>query len=230
MTSIIVEEDASARASLRKLVATVDDLIITAEYSSAMEAYQDLLALQVDLILLDVDSPDETGLELARKLKSWDSLVVFIAARKQYAAEAFDLNVVDYLVKPVSPERFFQAIFKIRSRLKVRVPGVAAEDEHLFIRDSTVLRRLRLDDVLLAEAKGDYVKVYTHQQTYCIHVRFGVVERRLPGTKFIRVHRSFIVALDKIDNFQDGGVFIEDRFVPVTETYRKALIDRILVI
>jgi DNA-binding LytR/AlgR family response regulator len=154
-------------------------------------------------------------------------LVVFTAAQKQYAAEAFDLDVVDYLVKPVSPERFFQAIFKVRGRLKGMVTG---EDEHLFIRDSTILRRLRLDDILLAEARGDYVKVYTRQQTYCIHVRFGVVERRLPRARFIRVHRSFIVALDKIDHFQDGGVFIEDRFVPVTETYRKALSNRILVI
>jgi two-component system, LytTR family, response regulator len=230
MTCIIVEENAFARANLRRLAATVDDLTVAAEYPSAMEAYQDLQAMRVDLILLDVDAPDQSGLELTRRLKNCDPLVIFTAARKQYAAEAFDLDVADYLLKPVPPERFFRAINKVRDLLRTRNPVMAADEEYLFIRDSTVLRRLRLDDILYTEAMGDYVKIHTPKHTYSIHVRFKTVEERLPPARFIRIHRSFMVALDKIDSVQDGGVFIDNRFVPVADTCRKALTNRIRVI
>jgi len=230
MTCIIVEESAQARANLRRLAATMDDLTVAAEYPTAMEAYQDLQVARVDLILLDVDTHDQSGLELIRRLKSYDPLVIFTAARKNYAAEAYDLDVTDYLLKPVSPERFFRAIGKVRNLLRSRTMLPAANEEYIFIRDSTILRRLRLDDILFAEAMGDYVKVHTHQRVYSIHVRFKTVEERLPAARFVRVHRSFMVALDKIDSLQDGGVFIDSRFVPVTNTYRKALTNRIRVI
>jgi DNA-binding LytR/AlgR family response regulator len=230
MTSIIVEEDHQARVQLRRLAAAVDDLKVSAEYSSALEVSQQTQGLLADFILLDADASDGSGLELARQLRNNDPLVIFTAARKQYAAEAFDLDAVDYLLKPVSPERFFHAIGKVRELLRTRTPVRKAYEDHLFIRDSTILRRLRLEDVLFAEAMGDYVKVHTRQRTYCAHARFGAVAEQLPAARFIRVHRSFIVALDKIDNFQDGGVFVDEKFVPVTETYRKALINRIRVI
>jgi two-component system LytT family response regulator len=230
MTCIIVEENDFARANLRRLATTIDDLTVEAEYPSAMEAYQDLQAIRVDLILLDVDAPDQSGLEFTRRLKSCAPLVVFTAAKKQYAAEAFDLDVADYLLKPVSPERFFRAIDKVRDLMRSRAPARSADEEHIFIRDSTVLRRLRLDDVLFAEAMGDYVKLHTRQRVHCIHVRFRAMEERLSQGRFIRVHRSFIVALDKIDSVQDGGVHVDGHFVPVTGTYRKVLASRIRVI
>ena len=230
MTCIIVEESEFARANLRRLAATIEDLTVAAEYPSAMEAYQDLQAVRVDLVLLDVDAPDQSGLEFTRRLKSCAPLVIFTAARKQYAAEAFELDVADYLLKPVSPERFFRAIDKVRDLLRSRIPARGPDEEHIFIRDATILRRLRLDDVLFAEAMGDYVKVHTRSRVYCIHVRFKIIEERLPQHRFIRVHRSFIVALDKIDNFQDGGVFVDERFVPVADTYRKSLTSRIRII
>jgi len=230
MTCIIIEENAFVRANLRRLAASVDDLTVAAEYPSAMAAYQDLQAMRVDLILLDVDTPDQSGLELTRRLKSCDPLVIFTAARKQYAAEAFDLDVADYLIKPVTPERFFRAINKVRDLLRSRSPVMPADEEYLFIRDSTVLRRLRLDDILYAEATGDYVKIHTPGQTYSIHGRFKTVEQRLPAARFIRIHRSFIVAMDRIDSVQDGGVYIDSRFVPIADTCRKALTSRIRVI
>lgn len=230
MTCIIVQANELARANLRRLVATIDDLTVAAEYPTAMEAYQDLQAVNVDLLLLDIDTPDQSGLELTRRLRSCDPVVIFTAARKHHAAEAFDLDVADYLLKPVSPERFFRAIGKVRGLLQSRTPLAAADEEHLFIRDSAVLRRLRLDDVLYAEAQGDYVKVHTRQKSYSIHARFKTVEDRLPPTRFVRIHRSFMVALDKIDSLQDGGAFIDGQFLPVADRYRKALTTRIRVI
>jgi DNA-binding LytR/AlgR family response regulator len=230
MTCIIVEENEFARANLRRLAAIIEDLTVTAEYSCAMDAWQDLQVVRVDLVLLDVDTPDQGGLEFTRRLRSGDPLVIFTTEKKQYAAEAFELDVADYLVKPVSPERFIHAIGKVRKLIRSSSSAVMAEDEFVFIRDSTVLRRLRLDDILFAEATGDYVKLHTRQRIYSVHARFKTVEVRLPASKFVRVHRSFIAALDKIDSVQDGGLFIDGRFVPVTETYRKALSTRIKVI
>lgn len=230
MTTVIVEYDAHDRANLKRLAAMVNDLTVVAEFSGAWEAFRNLETIQADMIMLNIDSPDRSGLELAGRLKGYAPLFVFIASGNYYAAEAFDLDVADYLLKPLSGERFFRAIDKVRDRMRYRNPLPEEKEEHLFIRDATILRRLRLDDVLFAEAMGDYVKLYTRQRMYCIHVRFGTVEERLPAARFVRVHRSFIVALDKVDKFQDGGVFIGEQYIPVTETYRKALINRIRVI
>jgi DNA-binding LytR/AlgR family response regulator len=184
----------------------------------------------VDLILLDIEMPDMSGLELTRHLKNKDVIIIFTTCKKDYAVEAFELNVADYLVKPVMPARFIQAIEKAKMLLESKKEEMKLiGDEFLFIRDSNIVRRLRLDDILYAEAMGDFVKLHTAKKTYVTHATFKIAEKRLSPPKFIRVHRSFIVALDKIDNLQDGGIVIDGKFIPVADTYRKAFNQRINV-
>ncbi|MEN0056289.1 MAG: response regulator transcription factor, partial [Mucilaginibacter sp.] len=142
--------------------------------------------------------------------------------------EAFELNVADYLVKPVTPGRFLQAVNKAREILESKntaEPPVLAE-EFIFVRDSNITRKLRIDDILYAEAMGDYVKFHTPQKVYAIHGTLKAAEERLPTSKFIRVHRSYIIALSKIDTIQDGGLVVDGKFLPVADAYRKALNSR----
>lgn len=231
MNCVIVDDNKIARSLLRQLASQIKDLEIAGECGNAMEAYNLLQEQPVDLLLLDIEMPGMSGLELSRNLGAQRPLIVFITSKRDYAADAFDLNVADFLVKPVMPGRFLQAIDKVRQMLQSNREEVRyAADAFLFIRDGNVVRRLKLDDLLYAEAMGDYVKLYTPQRFYAIHASLKAVEERLPPEKFFRVHRSFIVALSKIDTLQSGVLMIQDKAIPVADAYRGSLNKRMNVI
>jgi len=171
-----------------------------------------------------------TGIELTKALSGKETIIIFTSSNKDYALEAFELNIADYILKPVMPARFLQAVSKAQSILDSRKEDVeVTKDEFLFVRDSNITRRLKLDDIFYAEAMGDYVKFYTREKMFAIHGTMKSAEERLPKDNFIRVHRSFIIAVDKIDTLQDGGIMINGKFIPVADAYRKSLNTRMNV-
>jgi DNA-binding LytR/AlgR family response regulator len=224
MNVLIVDDNKIARTTMKQLASQVNDIVVMGECPNAMDAYNLLQETPVDLILLDIEMPGMTGLELTKNLGNKKPIIIFTTSKKEYAAEAFELNVADYIVKPVTPARFIQAIDKAREVLQSNTEEFKLNDEEfIFIRDSNIVRRLKLDDILFAEAMGDYVKLYTPQKFYAIHTTLKTVEERLPASKFVRVHRSYIAALAKIDTIQDGALVINGKAVPVADAYRAAL-------
>lgn len=224
MNALIIDDNKIARTTMRQLAGKVADLVVVAECADAMEAFDKLRAQPVDLLLLDIEMPGMSGLELTRDLGGMRPLIIFVSSKKEYAADAFDLNVVDYLVKPVTTARFLQAIDKAREILESSKEEVKLkEDEFIFIRDSNIVRRLRLDNILYAEAMGDYVKLYTPERFYAIHTTLRAVEERLPASSFLRVHRSYLVAIDKIDTLDGGALVVNGKPLPVADAYRAAL-------
>jgi DNA-binding LytR/AlgR family response regulator len=224
MNALIIDDNAIARSVLKKLSSQLKDIVIAGECTTAMEAYNFLQTEAVDILLLDIEMPGMSGLELVKNLGAKRPVIVFTTSKKEYATEAFDLNVADYIVKPVTPARFIQAMDKAREIIESGQEEVKwTEEEFIFIRDSTIIRRLKVDDILYAEAMGDYVKVYMPQKFFAIHTTLRTVEERLPASRFFRVHRSYLVALNKIDTIQDGVLIIGDKPIPVADAYRKAL-------
>lgn len=216
---------------MKQLASQIKDLELIGECANAMDAHNLLREQQVDLILLDIEMPGMTGLELTKNLGSKKPIIIFTTSKKEYAAEAFELNVADYIVKPVIPARFILAIDKAREIVQSNTEEVKMDiNEFIFIRDSNIVRRLKLDDILFAEAMGDYVKLYTPQKFFAIHTTLKAVEERLPASKFIKVHRSFIVAITKIDTIQDGTLVIDGKPVPVADAYRAALNKRMNIL
>ncbi len=216
---------------MKQLASQVKDLVVVGECSNAMEAYNFLRDQAVDLLLLDIEMPGMTGLELTKNMGDKKPLIVFTTSKKEYAAEAFELNVADYLVKPVTPSRFIQAIDKVREFLESDKDEITLnKDSFIFIRDSNIVRKLNLEDILYAEAMGDYVKLHTAQKFYAIHSTLKAVEERLPAPAFIRVHRSYIVALDKIETIQDGDLIINSKAIPVADAYRSSLNKRMNIL
>ena len=216
---------------MKQLVSQVKDIFLTGECANAMEAYNLLQEQPVDLVLLDIEMPGMTGLELTKKMGDKRQVIIFTTSKKEYAAEAFELNVADYIVKPVTPARFIQAIDKAREILQSKTEEYKLTDhEFVFIRDSNIVRKLKLDDILFAEAMGDYVKLHTLQKFFAIHATLKTVEERLPASKFLRVHRSYIVAISKIDTIQDGALVINGKPIPVADAYRAALNKRMNIL
>ncbi|WP_313003608.1 LytR/AlgR family response regulator transcription factor [Chryseobacterium gleum] len=230
MKALIVDDNDIARTTLAHLTKQVPDLSIVSEFSNAIEAYHYLQSNSVDLIFLDIEMPEMTGIELTKTLSGKETIIIFTTSKKEYALEAFELNIADYLLKPIMPVRFLQAVSKAQTILESRKENVEiTRDEFLFVRDSNITRRLKLDDIFYAEAMGDYVKFYTKEKMFAIHGKMKTAEERLPKDHFIRVHRSYIVSVGKIDTLQDGGIMINGKFIPVADAYRKALNTRMNV-
>ncbi len=231
MNCIVVDDNIIARTTLKHLASQIDDLDVKADCEDAISAYNFLQKNKVDIILLDIEMPNMTGLELTKNLGANSPLIIFTTSVKDYAVEAFELNVVDYILKPVTPSRFIQAINKAREMLESKKEEVSiTEDEFIFVRDSNIVRKILLDDIFYAEAMGDYVKLYTAKKFYAIHTTLKTTEDRLPTSKFIRVHRSYIIAVNKIESIQDGALIINGKPIPVADNYRAKLNKRMNVL
>lgn len=224
MKCLIVDDNKMARMAMKQLVSQVKTLELVAECSDAMEAYNHLSQNDIDLLLLDIEMPGMTGLELTKKLGNKSPLIIFTTAKPDYAVEAFELNVADYLVKPVLPARFLQAIEKAKELASApKKEEKIVERNFVFVKDNGVLKKINVDDILYLEAMGDYVKVYTAQRFHVLHSTLKSIEEKLPPSKFVRVHRSYIVSLEKIDFIQDGAITIGKASVPIADTYRAVL-------
>jgi DNA-binding LytR/AlgR family response regulator len=230
MNVLIVDDNEIARTTLLQLAGRVKDITVVGECADAMQAYNLLQDEAVDVILLDIEMPGMTGLELIKNLGAKRPLIVFTTSKKEYAVDAFELNVVDYIIKPITTSRFIQAIDKARDLLESKEVQFNTNNEFIFIRDSNIVRRLELNDILFAEAMGDYVKLHTSQRFYAIHNSLKAVENYLPAQKFLRVHRSFIVAIDKIDTIREGVLIVNEKTVPVADAYRATLNKRMNVL
>ncbi|MEI6947866.1 LytTR family DNA-binding domain-containing protein [Paraflavisolibacter sp. H34] len=224
MRCLIVDDNQMARMAMKQLVSQVQVLELIAECSNALEAYNYLNTEQIDLLLLDIEMPGMTGIELTKKLGNKSPLIIFTTAKSDYAVEAFELNVVDYLIKPVNLVRFLQAVERAEEALDSNKEDVKIEaQEFVFVKDNGILKKLNVEDILYLEAMGDYVKVHTSQKFHVLHSTLKSIEEKLSPAKFIRVHRSYIVALQKIDFIQDGVINIAKASIPVAETYKASL-------
>jgi len=227
ITCLIVDDNDLSRLTLHQLALQTGRLQVTGECKDAIEAHRNITANPPDLVLLDIEMPGMTGIDLLKILPK-QTLVILTTSQKQYAVEAFDLNVVDYLIKPVNLLRLMQAIDKVRDIMMRNDGQVAvAPDDYLFIRDNNVLKKLRLEEILWIEAMGDYVKIRTETQWHIVHTTLKAVEEKINSGRLMRVHRSYIISLDKIDSIEDGAVNIINTPIPVAESYRSKLIQKI---
>lgn len=226
-TCIIVEDNDLARLTIQKLITQSGNLTVIGQYSNAIEAYPEISRLSPDIVFLDIEMPGMSGIELLRSMKQ-RPVVILTTSRVNYAVEAFELNVADYLVKPVTMPRLLQSLEKAREILSRKNAELnKVENEHLFIKDNGVLKKILLDDILWIEAMGDYVKVFTKEKWHILHTTLKSVEEKLGTSRLMRIHRSYIVALDKIDSIEDGVLNINNTPVPIAESYRSQLIQKL---
>jgi DNA-binding LytR/AlgR family response regulator len=217
-----------ARMAMKQLVSQANDLELIAECENAINAWNILQKEKIDLILLDIEMKGMSGIELTQKLKDRSTLIIFTTAKTEYAVEAFELNVIDYLVKPVSPARFLQAIARAKDTVESNKQVLNIEGkEFVFVRDNGVLKKISIEDILFLEAMGDYVKIHTAQKFHIVHTTLKSIEGKLPAGKFLRVHRSYIVAINKIDFVEEGVINIGKIAVPVADAYRSLLNQRL---
>jgi two-component system, LytTR family, response regulator len=227
-TCLIVEDEPLARNLLTEYVRKVPFLKLVQACSSPIEALELLRNNPVDILFLDIQMPEITGITLLKILQK-KPLVILTTAYSEYALESYELDVVDYLLKPVTFDRFLKAVDKASQRLNTGAGAVAEKtpvsepaQPFVFVKDGTKLVKVNFDDILYVEGLKDYVTIHTRLQKVVSLQRLKSLELQLPADRFIRIHHSYIVALKAIDVIHKGEVQIGNAMIPISDTYRKA--------
>lgn len=220
--TLILDDEYLAVRVLEKYVRQNPLLELAATFTAPLAAFAHLQEHAVDLILLDIDMPELSGLAFVRSLSD-PPKIIFTTAYPEYAVEGFELEAVDYLVKPIAPERFLKAIEKVHRLYRSSVPA-EPETQHLLVRADRKIHRLPLEEILYLQAYGDYVKIVCRHKTVSPKEKLGALAESLPPDRFLRVHRSYIIAIDKIEYMEGNQVYIGGQPIPVAQSSREDLL------
>jgi two-component system, LytTR family, response regulator len=239
MTCLIVEDEPLARNLLTQYVGKISTLQLVKACSSPLDAMEILRETPVDILFLDVQMPEITGISLLKILKNKPH-VILTTAYSEYAIEGYELDVMDYLLKPITFERFLKAVEKANQKILLaqtpvstvenisQIPppsvneGISSTQAFIFVKDGTKLVKVKLNDIQYVEGLKDYVTIHTPNKNITTLQRMKTLEEQLPEGQFIRIHNSYIVSLEWIDVIHKEKVQIGKAFLPISDTYRKA--------
>ena len=221
MRCIIVDDDELSRNIVEDLVAETD-LELVKSCSNAIEAFNILKSEEIDLVFLDVDMPNMSGIDL---IKALDVLpqIILITSHSEFAAESYEYNITDFIVKPISHARFLKAVEKAEHNLRVPTNS-GPNNKTIFIKTDSRLVQVHTDNIYYIEALGNYVNVYTAQGRYTVLSTMKDIESKLSPPEVARVHRSFIVRVDKIESIEDNFIHIQDKNIPIGKNYKDSLL------
>lgn len=225
MNCIIVDDDEMSRNALKHLVSQVHYLNPIGLHANASEALTTLNSQKVNLMLLDIEMPDINGIEFIKSIKN-PPLTILATSKKEYAIEAFECNVIDYLVKPIALDRFFKAIAKSKEIFDTK-NAIGFHHDHLFVKTNGIHTKIEIKDILWVEALGDYITINTSEKKYTVHSTMKNMEDKLLPDKFIRVHRSYIISIDSINAIDNNTLVINKQLIPIGYAYKEKLIKRL---
>lgn len=225
MDCIAVDDEPLALALLEDNIKKVPFLNLVASCGDAFQAMEQLQQNEVDLIFIDIQMPGLTGLQFISSLKK-KPLVIFVTAYKRYAVESYDLEVVDYLVKPVAVERFIKACNRAKELFELRSDksgSSASGKDHFFVNADYSQVKIKFDDIIWMKGYGDYIKFYLKGTDHPLVVRttFRELEEELPANQFLRIHKSYAVSVKEITAIRKNSVFLGEKELSVGETYRE---------
>jgi DNA-binding LytR/AlgR family response regulator len=226
LKTIIVEDEPLAQHGLADYIADMPflDLVGTAE--DPLDALVFLTHQTIDLMFLDIQMPKMTGLDLLRTLKN-PPLVIITTAYKDYALDGYAFNIVDYLMKPIPFERFTTAAMKAKEIFDKNKPKQTAAEPYFFIKCDTKLEKIYLNELLFIEAEANYVTFHTPHKKYLSYLTFKSVEDYLPPNQFVRIHKSYLVPIDKIQSIDKTSLMVGQIKLPLSRNYREALLGEI---
>lgn len=228
ITTLIIDDEPYAIDVLASYVENFSEIEVVAKCNNAIQAFSYLQKSQIDLIFLDIDMPGLTGIDFLKSMKN-PPKVVLTTAHQNYALEAFNLNVVDYLLKPIPFDRFLKAIEKIFEMFKVnnsnnigaakdslQLPNEAA----LYLRVERKMVKVKIEDIYWIESAKDYIKVALRDKVLVSKQKISVLQELLPEDKFLRIHRSFMVSMDKIDSYNSYSIEVLGKELPIGRNYK----------
>jgi len=233
MNCIIIDDEKTARAIIMQLCSNIRSLNVVGEFSNAMQAIKYLNQNDIDLIFLDIHMPDFTGFDFINTLKS-PPKVILTTSDHNFAIQAFEYEcIIDYLVKPITSERFLKAIEKTKAaatlanKLSASAASVTPEVNDLYVNIDRRLIKIDIQSIYLIEAKGDYINIKTDLNNFRVHSSLKKIQNKLPENIFVKVHRSYLINIHKIIDIEDNSVLINKDVIPVSRSNRSDLMKRL---
>jgi two-component system LytT family response regulator len=231
VTCMIVDDEPMAREIISSFVGKIHNLELVATCKNVSEAFSILQKESIQLIFLDINMPEISGLSLAKSIQH-KSQVIFTTAYREYALEGFDLQAVDYLLKPISFDRFLKAVQKYFdlhvSKETVKEEVQSSEKEtSIFVRSDRKMVKVRFSEIRYVESLSDYVKIFTNQETIVTRETISNIESKLPSKEFLRTHRSYIVSMNKINSFTNEFVELDKKAIPISRSYKENVLQKL---
>ena len=228
---LIVDDEPVARKILASFVEKTPNLYLVKNCKNAMEAFEVVNNQKIDLLFLDINMPDISGLSFAKSI-SKKSKVIFTTAYREYAVDGFDLQAVDYLLKPISFDRFLQAVNKFFetnsfTSSNLIVKEKPSRNNYIFIRSDRKMIKINFDEILYVESLSDYLKIYTSDKVLITRETISNFEAKLPKEQFLRIHRSYIVNLNMTDSYTNEFVEIKNKAIPISRTYKENVLKKL---
>jgi len=224
---LIVDDEPIARQGILEHIEQVEFLNAAAICKNAIEASSALENQKIDLVFLDIQMPKISGIDFLKNLRD-PPPVIFTTAFPEYAIEGYELNILDYLLKPISFERFFKAVIKAQAYLNSKSKqGIIAAEPYFFIKSNLKIEKIFIDDILYVEALSNYIILHTKNKKHVVYMSFKGIESQLPGHLFLKIHKSFIVAVSAIQTIDNNELILADHILPISKSYRQSLMDRV---
>ena len=228
---IIVDDEPIAREILENHLLKIETINVVSTCKNAIEAFNVLNSNPVDLIFLDINMPEITGLSFAKSINK-NIKVIFTTAYREYAIEGFDLQAVDYLLKPISFERLLQAVNKyldenITIEKQAISEGKEESNDFIFVRSDRKMIKINFSEINYIESFSDYIKIHLEDKTIVTRETISNIEAKLPQKEFLRIHRSYIVSISKIDSFTNEFIEVKKKAHPISRSYKKDVLNRL---
>ena len=224
---LVVDDEPIARQGMLEYIEQVEFLNAATVCKNAIEASSALENQKIDLVFLDIQMPKISGIDFLKNLQD-PPPVIFTTAFPEYAIEGYELNILDYLLKPISFERFFKAVIKAQAYINSKSKqGEIAAEPYFFIKSNLKIEKIFIDDILYVEALSNYIILHTKNKKHVVYMSFKGIESQLPRHLFLKIHKSFIVAVSAIQTIDNNELILADQILPISKSYRQSLMDRV---
>ena len=225
---VIIDKDKASRAATEKCVAQFPHLNLLKSFSTVADAAETIKDNKVDVVFLSIPPAVDHSLDFLKFMKYERPDLVFISSEKKLAKEAFDHDATDFILAPVTVDRVAKSLAKISKTFNTE--ELMMKSSVLFVKDKRHWVKVLYSDIFLIEALSDYVNIYTKDKRYTVHATMKSMEKRMPANEFIRIHNSYIVRIESIKEIDKDSVTVEDKTLPVSHTYKKALLEKLKIV
>ena len=228
---VIVDDEPVARNVLETFVAKIPNLELVKSCKNAMEAFEVANQQKIDIFFLDINMPDISGLSLAKSINQ-KAKIIFTTAYREYAVDGFNLQAVDYLLKPISFDRFLQSIHKYFEGVsfidsEIKIEKSVLKNDFIFVRSDRKMIKINFDEIRYVESLSDYIKIHSADKTITTRETISNIETKLPAKNFLRIHRSYIVNLKKMNSYTNEFVEIGKNAIPISRTYKENVLKKL---
>jgi len=226
ISCIVVDDESVAREIIETHLSKIPNIAIVGSFSNAIDAFSCLREHAIDLVFLDINMPEISGISFAKSINK-NSKIIFTTAYRDYAVEGFELQAVDYLLKPISFDRLLKAVttyFEIYSDLHENEIATRNNTDFMFVRADRRMVKIDFDDIIYIESYSDYLKIHVTDETIVTRQTISAIEAKLPSGQFLRIHRSYIIALKHISSFTNEEISINNKALTISRSYKKEVL------